>query len=136
MILLIGKKAGMTLIEVLLSVTILTIGLLVLYRPFLTSLDAITYVNDRIEADRLLSHLVWEWERAAKESNLIVPNGVSGILYGNNKIFHYSADTKITESMFDLEKVVLALNWTNAGQKKSLSKEFYISLNHDNKEEQ
>lgn len=55
-----NKEAGVVLLEVLLSVILISVGLVVLYQPFLSSLSALDYASCRLDADHWMINRMWE----------------------------------------------------------------------------
>lgn len=127
------QNLGFTLIEVILSVMVFSIGLTAVYRPLISSLDAIDYAESRLEMNRLVSNQIWEWEQVVKQSGYPLTNN-KGILLGGKKAFHYFADIRTIGLEPLLQQVKIKVEWTGLGRKQQTSREIYV-LSHASSEQ-
>lgn len=54
------KREGFTLFEILLAVSILSIGVIAISQCFMNSASALRYISNRTRADLIISDRVWE----------------------------------------------------------------------------
>lgn len=80
---------GFTLIEVLISVVILSIGIVVVLQAFDTSLFALGVSRDTQRATMLIREKMAELEMSALEQDGIEPGSSSGRFLRTNKGFHW-----------------------------------------------
>lgn len=121
-----GQK-GMTLFEVLVAVVILSTGLVVLYRPFLTGLDAIYDSEARIQANRLLRNEIWSLqEQAMRTKKLPLEGAQVRTLSAGNKAYEYSVSWKPFDADKRLYKVYAAMSWKTGAKKRTYYRAAYV----------
>lgn len=67
------KNKGFTLLEVMLAVTILSVGLVMVVRSYVTSLQAIKISKDFLIANLLLEEKIWERQEKQTRSEEVIP---------------------------------------------------------------
>lgn len=118
--------AGFTLIEVLLSVVILSAGLVAVDQILLRLAGHTGYLEHRGEASRLAANKKWEAEQEAEKKGS-APTG-QGVLLGARKAFSYQLKSKGVEGQAGLLEMELAVGWEESGIKKDIHRTFYLSL--------
>jgi len=126
------RSSGIALLEVLMSVAILSAGLISIYQPLLSSLSALAYADYRMEASRLMSNQIWEWKQASYQTR-ILPGPSSGILLGRDKTFEFKALTSLLPSERGLTQVDFVVNWQAGGQSKQVKRSLYVTLPYEAK---
>ncbi len=122
------QKTGMTLLEVLISVSLLSFGIVAIFQPLLTSLSALNYVDTRSEASRLAANFLWELkEQSTQSKNFLLRSG-SGKLIGQTKTYNYDLSVNRFESARDLREVKLSVLWISGGQKKQVERIAYFAV--------
>ena len=122
--------SGFTFIEIMVTLVILSLGIVAIYRVFITSLDQITHLNSRLYANILLEDRAATIERTLRayqalpfelEPQEVVDVGVKSI--------HLEPEYSIAEVMdfSDIYKIHVAYVWTEGGRKVRLSREALIS---------
>jgi prepilin-type N-terminal cleavage/methylation domain-containing protein len=123
-----GKmNKGLTLIEVLVSVAILSGGLIVVYQPLLRSLSALNYVEVRAEATREASNLLWKLQEDANRSGVFPYRGKTGVIMGKDRAFNYRLHARSVGFGDSLQEVELIISWKSGSQDKQLKRVSYIS---------
>ena len=115
-------------LEVLLSVIILSVGIIAVYQPLLVSLGALNYADDRMEADYLLSKKLWVLENETAQGNL---DGLASdeTLLGRNKPYRYQAFSQpVVTGEQELQQVRLKMSWKDGGRDRSVIRELYLKL--------
>lgn len=72
------RNKGFTLLEVVLAVAILSLGLVMVVRSYVSSLRAVKTSQNFLAADLLLEKKIWDWEedvRSAPQPGEVVPDG-------------------------------------------------------------
>jgi len=119
-------QRGFTLIEILLCVVILTTGLIVIYRPMLSSLEALNYVYCRLEASDMISEKIWEIQQYAYEKGAMLQRMTRGVTMGRNRVYNYQMNSKSIGQKDNLFEVDYGLTWREGGKRKSLNRVAYV----------
>ncbi|MBP9866230.1 MAG: prepilin-type N-terminal cleavage/methylation domain-containing protein [Candidatus Omnitrophica bacterium] len=118
------RRAGFTLIEVLICTAILSASLIIVYKPMLTALNTLRYGDEREEADRLLERQIFEFrEKMLKSSGLVAPSETRTLL-GRDKPFEYRRVAKPLTDDGELYRVECQISWKRAGTLKRLIRSF------------
>ena len=130
MTLLTGNKGarGMTLIEILVSVTLLSVGLILLYQPLLASLDALAYVDDRIQANYLISGKLWELEEKASKLGRLPAFASQGTWLGKDKTFNFKMAAEPMSLDRQLQQIKVGVSWRGAGRNKKMVRSAYVFI--------
>ena len=121
MILRIGsdQHSGFTLVEIMLTITILTVGIIGILRAYATSINALEVSRDTVDAVCLLKKKMAEIEQAAIEEGGISPGSSSGRFEDEFENFLWKLEVK-TGSMEDLNEVTLVVSRVGQPRKFSL----------------
>ena len=115
---------GMMLLEVLLSVVILAVGIVIIYRPLLAATSALYLSDNRMEADRLLSFKRWELARDLLKQEWLPIK--SEMVVGKRKTYDYRMQiSPLTEDGL-LQKVTHELSWREGGRIKNVKRDSFI----------
>lgn len=120
------KQRGFTLIEVLLSVVILSIGIIGVSRPFLASLNSLDYLNRRSEVSRLLTQKYWELESESEKLGQLNQRAGKGDLVGSRDMYHYKMRATPVPPGEGLHRLDFRVSWSQAGTHKTLDKEMFL----------
>ena len=117
------NQKGMTLIEVLLAVVVLSIGLVAVHRALLASFQTLKYAENRLEAERILSEKKWELEDYLSRMKRL-PASLSNetVSLGSRK-----ASYSLTTDSLGLDFFVVThrLQWNFQGQVKRIALKTY-----------
>ncbi len=123
MMLLIGKRKinkGFLLVEVMVSISILSIGLLLVLNSFMRSIKAIELSRDYFKAGLLLENKIYELSNKDTEEGVL-----EGSFDDFNKRFSWNLDVrKIEES--PLNEINLKVSWGGKDKEKDISISTYI----------
>ncbi len=126
-------QRGFSLIEALLSVVILSIGLVLINQALLYSLTASDYANTRAEVNQSADKKIWEVKNAAWSQGVIPPFREEGVLLEGKDSFPYEMRSVGVRGSQFLYEVRLKVNWLNSGRQKGLTRTFYARLPNETK---
>ncbi len=121
-------ESGFSLIEVILSVVILSVGLIAINRTLLNSLSVLGYSKTRSEAERVASNKIWEIQSLAIHQNIKPEASESGELLAQTKTFSYNLLSAPAGGMDLLREVRLQVKWPESGRIQGLKRAFYVLL--------
>jgi len=128
------KKRGMTLLEVLVSVVILGTALIAIYRPLLSSLSALNFVDSRLEAIHLMNVKIWEFRQKVKILGKFPREGIREELIGRQKVYAFRLDAGGKSEPGGLVPVRCEISWEVGRQQKNICRTFYLLMaKEDNK---
>ena len=124
------SKQGFTFIELMVTLAVLSFGIVMVYKAFFASLDQINYLNHRLYATIFLDNQLTEMQRAYKSSKTVPMNFAST---ESVEIGYKTIDFKPTKVMTPVEdipflfQVDLSVSWTEKGDRTiTLSRSAYI----------
>lgn len=110
---------GFTLIEIMLSVAVLSFGLVVVLGSFATALDCLKRSRETMKASYLLEEKMEELVRAAKEEGGLAPGRSDGIFEGEYGGHGWAVSVNPdTDGLAVLE---LTVSWTEGRKPRTLS---------------
>jgi len=116
----------MTLIEVLLSIVILSASFAVIFRPILYGASALSFLNERIEAGRLADRKIWEFKNTHSNQPKIPKALDNGTLIGRDRVYQYSLKAKALESRRQLFEAELEVFWKAGGRRRAIKRTFNV----------
>ncbi len=122
------KKNGFTLIEVLISVMILSFGLIAVNQTLLQSLSILNYAQTRFQASRAAEKKIFEIQNQAWHQKKAPKPKESGVLLGDRKTFTYLLQSAGVRGSEFLYEVRMAIQWLESGKEKGLTRSFYARL--------
>ena len=130
------SESGFTFIEIMVTLVILSVGIVAIYQALFSSLDHISHLNSRLYANIMLEDRVAKVERILRAYKVLpfeldpqeaVDVGV--------KTIHFNPEMKISEvgDYIDIFKIDVAYSWEENGRTIRLSRSAYISdyVNYD-----
>jgi Tfp pilus assembly protein PilV len=117
---------GISLIEVLLSISILSGGLVAVYQPLLSSLDILNYADVRSEASRLASDFIWQLEQDVQRMGELSYENKVGILLGQDRTYQYDLNVYPVSKLPQLRELELSVSWTVGGRQKHINRLSYM----------
>ena len=122
-----GPARGFTLIEVMVTVAVLSFGLAMLYRAFFSSLDALGYVSERLCVNLEMNNRIWALEdafnRAFDESDSLTDSGKTKI---NNVTFSWKSSDTPLDGTINLHKLEVRFLWPERNKNLSLTRVAYV----------
>ena len=124
-------RPGFTLIEVLLTLAVLSIGIVSVYRTYFQTLDTLVHVNARLAAINLLAERMVAIERGLKERREI-PFGsgedVESVTIQNRRVdYHFETAIGSVENLQNFYDVSLGLWWVEGARTIRLNRSFYVT---------
>ena len=122
------RLTGFTLFEVMVAVAILSLGVVLIYRTFLTSLATFKYYSTNLQAQCWMGEKIWEVEDSLLYRKGLGAGKRSGNLFlGNRKIaWRISVDSiSPTEEFYQLD---LTLFWQENNRRITISRTTYIGI--------
>lgn len=114
-----GKK-GFLLLEVLVSVAVITVGLIYIIRSFSISTRAIATSRDYIKAVSLLEEKLWEFEETRQ-----IESGEDRDYFRDDRRFTWQLSAE-TEEEIPINKTQLKVFWEEKNRKQRLSVTTYL----------
>ena len=121
-------KAALTLIEVLISVSLLSIGIVAVYKPLLNSLSVLSYVEVHSEAGRLASNFLWILEEKVRETGSFSIPSETGSFTGQTRTYQYRLISRDVGSTHDLHEITLLVSWDSGGLTRQMSRMAYLMV--------
>lgn len=121
---------GFTFIEVLVTLVILSVGIIAVFRSFLLSLDYLTHLNNRLYATILIDDRIDVTQRILRNyKSLPLGNSEDITVDIGSKEKKYLYQTKISEisGYIDFFELELSLQWQEKGRNIKLSRFAYLS---------
>lgn len=119
---------GFTLIEVMLSVTLLSLGLIAVNQTLLSSLSILNYSDTRFDADQAAQHKIFEIQDQALHHKQAPRAKEEGVLLRGRKTFSYLLQSVSVRGSQSLYEVRLRVQWLDAGKEKGLNRTFYARV--------
>lgn len=143
------KRKGFLLIELLVTIAILSFGLVLILAGFNSSLNALRTSQNTIRASQILEEKMLRIERQAEEEEGVVAGVTEGQVNGFSWVMSVEpleeTAMPIDESLWDeeiaptletvLSTVELSLRWTQAGKERELSVITYLNSKKEEGEE-
>lgn len=124
------SRSGLTLIELLLSLSIFAAGSVVIFRAFVLSLDRMTHVTTRIQANQILDNQIYDIERtlrAFKSLPLDVDQDTEIEVGGKTIQFQRSVSVGEVEDFIDIFSLNVSISWNESDRAIHLTRASYIS---------
>ncbi len=118
------KKKGFTLIEVLVTTAVLSLGIVLIYRAFFTLLDSFGYYSNYLRVAAFADEKLWQAQDALSCFGPDAGAGSSGRLNIQNKDFNWrlSVSPIGAESLYRLD---LAVSWRQGPRTRELYRNTY-----------
>jgi len=122
-------RNGFTLIEVILSIMILVLGIVSVQRVFISSLSALSVIENWSQAERLLEEKIWSLEREVLErGRKFKKRNESSTILGSDRIFQYAMTLHEMSTDPYLMEAHSAISWGNRGLGHSIKRTFYLRV--------
>ena len=123
---------GFTLIELLICIVILSAGIVVIDQVLLASVSALSYVDNRTDANRMMANKIWEIGAEVEQSGKFIRKKDAGVMSAGAQKIDYELHSWPIDSatLFGTE---LTLRWEQTGRKKSITRTFYTLMRNEKK---
>ena len=126
-------KNGFTLIEVMITVAILSLGTLLIQQGLLRSSDILNHYNSQLAVEAWADQKIWD----AREALLFAEEGglteTSGSFTESGRNFDWSIETKLNSGTDQLYFVHLKTTWLEGNRPISFGKAMYVTANKQTK---
>ncbi len=122
-------SGGIILMEVLLATLLLGVGLVALYQPLLSAISVLGYMDDRMEANYLVSGEIWSLQDRVRKTGRLRESG-RDVALGANRVYEYSFSTRPVGNSISLFETEIIISWVNGGRTKNLTRTFYLDRPH------
>jgi prepilin-type N-terminal cleavage/methylation domain-containing protein len=121
------SQAGFTLIEVLLAAVILSVGLVVIFEVFLSSLDVVSLFDNRLNANWFLNEKIWQLQSDFdRQSGMFIPLNQSGVVKINKNDFQWQIDLEIVDAYQELYKATLEMSWKEGSKNRAVKRQVMV----------
>jgi prepilin-type N-terminal cleavage/methylation domain-containing protein len=125
-------KKGFTLVEVILSVVILTVGVISVQKILIGSLSALSVIENWDQAEWLLQGKIWEVERKMREKPKgFQPTRKYEVLLGKNRTYQYDLNIRSVSPDNNLMEAAAEISWENRGIRRSITRVFYLMVPYE-----
>ena len=107
---------GFLLFEVMITVVVLSLGLVIIIHSFLSCLNGTKAIVNYIDAGFYLKRKIWDIENGLEDT------------YGEDEKYRWKLDTNIIEDT-DLSEAVLSVSWDQNDNEKKLTLRTYLKEN-------
>jgi len=127
-----SRKKGFTLVEVILSVVILTVGVISVQKIFIGSLSALSVIENWDQAEWLLQGKIWEIKRRIQEKPQgFQPMQKHEVLLGKNRAYQYDLNIRSISSDNNLMEAEAGISWESRGIRRSIARIFYLMVPYE-----
>ncbi|MEK6564703.1 MAG: prepilin-type N-terminal cleavage/methylation domain-containing protein [Candidatus Omnitrophota bacterium] len=118
------EARGFTLIEVLVTTAVLSLGIVLIYRAFFTLLDSFGYYSNYLRVAAFADEKLWQAQDALSCFGPDAGAGSSGRLNIQNKDFNWRLSVSPIEAE-SLYRIDLAVSWRQGPRTRELSRNGY-----------
>lgn len=119
-----NKRAGFTLVEVLVTTTVLSVGIVFIYQAFFTLLDSFGYYSNYLRVCAFADEKLWQAQDALGRLGPDAGAGQGGRLDIQNKDFNWRLAVSPLEAE-SLYRIDLAVSWRQGPRTRELSRSGY-----------
>lgn len=121
------SSRGVSLVEVMVSTVILSVGIVVIYEVFLLSLDTLNFFNNRLNAQWFLDEKIWQVQNALdKPAGVFVPMSREGTVSLGGKRFDWKADMILLDAQQELYRLEARAAWREGEKEKNIKRTTFV----------
>ncbi|MFH1360028.1 MAG: prepilin-type N-terminal cleavage/methylation domain-containing protein [Candidatus Omnitrophota bacterium] len=132
-----NNQCGVTFVEVMVTMAILSFGLVLLYKAFFVSLDAMNHLTHRLYALALIDNRIAFMQKVFEEKGdipLQMQQPVDRVLFDQRPVdFRTQTDVRSVENLNNVYQLDIALFWQERGRDIRISRTTYIGK-HDSRQ--
>lgn len=121
-----GNFRAFTFIEVMAAVSVLSLGLVMIYQVFFTSLNYINYVSNHLYAILEANNKIWEMDDTFNRSEGACDFPASGQLKFDGVLFVWRNTSVLLDGTASLYRIGIDLSWIDKGKNDSLARVAYV----------
>jgi len=124
-----GLRAAFTLVELMAAVSILSVGIVLIARSFISVAQALDSMRNRISAIQFLETKMSEWEQAAREAQGLKADEKQEEAEVGVRQAAYRAEISLLEDdeAEDIVQARVSLSWTEENRAKELALATYFN---------
>ncbi|MFA6216155.1 MAG: prepilin-type N-terminal cleavage/methylation domain-containing protein [Candidatus Omnitrophota bacterium] len=103
------KKRGFTLIEILVTTTILSLGIVFIYEAFFASLRAYNYYENYVNVAPWMDEKLWEAQDAFIQTGMFGTTAQEGELTAGGRTYTWNSSGQLVDGSSDLYAIELVL---------------------------
>ena len=124
-----GRARGITFLEVMLTVVILSVGLVALYRSFFSAVNYLDHLSTRLYALNLIESRIATIEKDFRSLQDFDIGALQEEARINNRVieFQYAVDFKPVGTLLSVFELDIVLSWQERGRSVSVARTAYFS---------
>lgn len=125
-----SRNKGLTFIEVMVALVILTSGLVAIFKILITSIDQLNHLTNRLYATTILDNRIAEIERNLRVYKVLpmeLEQSQSVDVGGKEVTFDQSMTISAIDGFTDIFYIDLTLHWKEANRNVTISRAAYLS---------
>jgi prepilin-type N-terminal cleavage/methylation domain-containing protein len=128
-----AQKRAFTLVEVLVSAVILSVGLVFIFQVFLNSLDIVNMFNNQLNAQLFLNEKIGQLQtNLNQQAGLFMPMKQSGVVRWDNREFNWQLDLELVDLPQELYLVNAQMSWLEGRKQRTLKRQAMVKSYFDN----
>lgn len=119
---------GLSLIEQMVAVSVLSLGIVLIFEGYFTSLNAFSYSLSRLDVQQWMDEKIWQTQDELNRQAALTPGEHTGSFVCKNKKFDWQMSVDLIEQVKEscLCKLNLTVFWKEPQRNVSLSKVAYV----------
>ena len=118
------NRKGMTLVEIMVAVAILSCGLVPIFQALLVSVNAFGASTHYLNLHAWMDEKIWDMKDEVTRGSISTAE-LGGRVTLANKEFDWSVSTNLIDGDEELYRLCLTVSWKEGGKKKSLTRTAY-----------
>lgn len=119
------KCQGFTLIEIMVTVAILSFGIVAIFESFFISLDAFSYYSNYIDAQGWINEKIWQLQDQLNKEGLLIAGDDRGFLKIKNRDFDWTTSISLIDEKYGLYKLSVSLFWHEGSRERFIYRMAY-----------
>ena len=119
-------KRGFTLVEIVVTVAILSFGIVTIYEALFVSMDAYGYYTHYLSTQDWMNEKLWESQSTLIESSILEEEQTSGHFIREHKKYNWTQIVSAVDPSQGLYKVTLKLSWSEGNKQSRIEREAYL----------
>jgi prepilin-type N-terminal cleavage/methylation domain-containing protein len=125
------RSKGFTLIEIMVTVAILSFGILAIYESFFISLDTYNYYADYLNAQSWIGEKIWELQNQLMQKDAQVTQEDQGTFSIINKNFNWNTRVETIDEESGVYRLNISLFWKEGSKDKYIYRVAYAVRQFD-----
>lgn len=118
-------KAGFTLIEVMATTAVLSLGIVAVYEAFFIAADSYNYCANYLDISTWMEEKLWQVSHSLSDSGGLAGIATEGVLKNRGKDFHWEVSQEMIYQPPDLYHISLKVDWQEGKRKVNLRRDAY-----------